>query len=83
MVSGTGPDRSVSTSHKSYRLLDVKNLVNKVRTAEVSKGLPHRKLSPVSSYLLDELIDKYFKEHGNDTVVLEEIVIKDTKQYGI
>jgi len=83
LVEGEDTSRSSSTIFKSYSLLQAKSVINKARAAEIATGKEKRKLSPVSSYILDELITKYFEDTKGKDVILEKIVIKDTKGYGI
>ena len=78
-----GGHPSSSTAYKTYGLLNIKDVISKVRVAEIRKGMPKRKLSPVFRYLLDELIDNYFKDECRKGEVLEKIEIEDTAGYEI
>jgi hypothetical protein len=80
---GEGHDKASITSCKSYSPRELRNVIIKIRDAEMAEGKPKRKLSPVSRYLLDELICKYFKIDAPKGHVLEMIVIEDNKYYGI
>jgi len=74
---------AIITSFKTFSILDAKGIIDRVRLAEEAEGKPKRKLTPVSRYLLDELIFKYFKEDAPRGTVLEMIMIEDNKNYGI
>jgi len=76
------PDSEV-TVYKTYRLKDIRLILNKTRKKEMGAGLPKRRLSPVFTYLLAELIEVYFRDYAPKGVVLEQIIVKDTKNYGL
>lgn len=79
LTSGEGQTRSSATCHKTYKIRDIKDIINPIRRDEVKRGLPRRKLNPVASYLIDVLIDKFLTERSKHGETLEKIVIKDTK----
>ena len=72
-----------STSYKTYRMPEVKDILDKIRKKEALAGLPKRNLSPVTRYILEEMIDQYFKKYAPKGAVLEMIIIKDSKRYGV
>ena len=72
-----------STSYKTYSLAEVKIILDKIRKKEILAGLPKRNLSPVTRYIMEELIDQYFKNYAPKGAILEMIIIKDSKRYGV
>lgn len=75
---------SVSTVYKSYNMKDLKVVLDSIRLPEIEAGMPKRKIAPVFRYLLEHLImSVYFKEYAPKNAILEKIIIKDTKSYGI
>jgi len=72
-----------STVYKTYSLMEVKNILTRIRLEEKSEGQPERKLAPVTRWLLEELIHQYFKTYAPKGAILQKIVIEDSKRYGI
>lgn len=82
-AGGEECSRSISTCYKTYNMLEIKDIIKQVRAVEVADGKPKREVFPVSSYLLEELIHKFFKEYAPRGAVLEKIIMRDTKYDGI
>lgn len=74
---------SCSTIYKSFSMKQVKEVLDSIRGPEVAEGLPKRKLKPISRYILEHLIQVYFEEYAPKKAILEKIIIKDTKDYGL
>jgi len=83
IVPGADGTPSDSASYQSYTLMQAKAVINRIRKEEQLAGLPRRKLAPVSRYLLEELIQRYFKNYSQRGGILVDIKIEDRKQYGI
>ena len=79
LASGEGLTRSSATCYKTYKIKDIRDIINPIRRDEVKRGLPKRKLVPVASYLLDVLIENFLTGRARNGETLEEIIIKDTK----
>jgi len=83
-LGGGGVSNETSiTSFNSYSLIEIKDMIVRVRKAEIAEGKPKRKLSPVSTYILDELIRKYFENDAPRGNTLQMIIIEDKQQHGI
>jgi hypothetical protein len=80
-VQSRGRD-NVSTSYQTFNLLKARGLVTQWRAREEAEGKPKRKLSPITWYVLEELIWQFFREKDKAGDTLEKIIIKDTKANG-
>ena len=65
---------SYTTSYRSLGPRQVKEIIDKIRLRDHT---PKRKVSPVFTYILEELIESFFFHHRNET--LEKVIIKDRK----
>ena len=78
-VSGSGPKRSAITSFKTYSLKEAGEIMHEQRAAEMAAGLPKRKVTPITTYLLEELVQMYFRNYAPKGDILEKIIIKDRR----
>lgn len=76
LKGGVGSTRACIASYKNFSLSETMGIVNQMRTAEMAKGEPKRKLKPLSRYLLDHLLHKYLEEDAPRGRMLEMIVIE-------
>jgi len=74
LVGSVDGKESHTTSYRSLGPRQVKEILEKIRKRD---NTPKRKVSPVFSYILEELTDSCFGEYRNLT--LEKIVIKDKR----
>ena len=74
---GVGSRRSCITSYKTYNLKLAGEVMNKVRSVEEAAGLPKRKINPISVYLLEGLIQTYFKSCASKGDILISIDIEE------
>lgn len=79
-VGGRDGKDSCSTIYKTYNLPQARRLLNFIRLRDKT---PRRKVSPVSAYILEDLIHIYLSEHASNGAVLEKITIKDSKHNAV
>lgn len=79
-VGGEAGEDAFSTCYKTYNLVRARQVINKIRKRD---NTPKRKVAPVSVYILEELIETYFKDYAQEGAVLEKIIIKDSKHEGL
>jgi hypothetical protein len=77
-----GDGSSPTTAFKTFNLLEAKAILTKIRTNEAAAGLPRRSISPISRYILEELIENFLKNDAKDNELVK-ITIEDTKYNGI
>jgi hypothetical protein len=53
--------------------------MNKLRAVEIAAGLPKRKVNPITTYLLEELIQVYFRGHAPKGETFEKITIEEQR----
>ena len=75
--SGSGSKSCAITSFKTYSLTDVAIVLKKQRSAERAAGLPKQKLRPITTHLLEDMIQMYFREYAIKGEQLEKIVVED------
>ena len=63
------------SSMKPYSMVNIRDILHAQKAKRSAAGLPKRDISPVSLWLLDHLLDKYFKEKSKD-YILQEIEIR-------
>jgi len=76
---GEGMELSSITSYKFYNMQETKAIIEQIRAGEKEEGKPRRKLKPISRYLLEEMIRKYFKNEAPRGTTLEKIEIEDNR----
>ncbi len=76
---GSGHSDSIISSYKTYSLKQAGEVMNKIRSAEIAAGKPKRKVTPIITYLLEELIHVYFKDYAPKGDILNEIIIEDQR----
>ena len=79
-TGGEGRTKFSSTSFESFKMNNVGKVLNRARNADIAAGRPKRKLSPISTYLFEHLIQEYFTKYATKDVILEQITIKDTHE---
>jgi hypothetical protein len=77
--SGSGRNISAITSFKTYSLKEAGEVMRNQRAADAAAGLPKRKVNPITTYLLEELIQMYFRDYAPRGDTLEKIMIEDQK----
>jgi hypothetical protein len=82
-VSGTGLERSVGTSHKTFKLKEVGEIIRLDRERSAQQGLPKRKLNPITAYVLDFIIDQFLLDSSREGSILQKITIEDSKENGL
>ena len=55
-------------------------IMNKIRRAEKAAGKPKRKVSPITTYLLEEQIQMYFRDYAAKGGTLETIRIREENE---
>jgi hypothetical protein len=78
MVS-KGENPCKRSSHTPYSVLDVRKIIKRRREEEMKKGKPRRKSSPVTPWLLDELLDIYIAKDSKG-YNLEIITVQDKRE---
>lgn len=73
-----GDKSSPTTSYRTFGLLDVKEILVRMRTKDAVEGKPKRSLAPISRYVLEELTQEFLREHSPDCELVK-IVIEDSK----
>lgn len=63
------------SSLKSYSMLDIRKLMKKVKAQRSEEGLPSRKISPISLWILDDILNRYFENESQD-YILDKVNIK-------
>jgi hypothetical protein len=80
---GGDEDKFISTSYKTYTLTEASAIISQLRAGEQEIGKPKRKLKPISRYILEELIQQYFRKGAKRGTILEMITIEDTRKNGL
>lgn len=78
--AGVGRRRGSITSFKTYNLKQAGEVMNKIRSVEAAADLPKRKINPISTYLLEGLIQAYFKGRGSKGYILTSIDIEEQNE---
>lgn len=73
-----GDGTSPTTSYRTFSLVDVREILVRMRTQDAIAGKPKRSLAPISRYVLEELTREYLKEHAGDSELVK-IIIEDSK----
>jgi hypothetical protein len=76
-MSGT-TDRCTRSTFKSYSMPDVRKLVVNIRKEEEATGKHKRKISPITTWILEDAISKYMAEFSKD-YLLEKLEILDLR----
>jgi len=77
MSKGENPCKR--SSHTPYSVIDVRKIIKRRREEETKTGKPRRRTSPVSPWLLDELLDVYIAKDAEE-YELEMITIQDKRE---
>jgi len=76
--SGTR-NRSAITSFKSYTLKQAGETMHRQRAEDIAAGLPKRKVNPITTYLLEDLVQLYFRDYASKGDTLEMIRVEDQR----
>ena len=79
VTGGEKYEGKVSTSYKTYNLMEVQRIIMKHRRIARKNGMPTKKLIPVTLYILEELIDEYTQDGAS----VLDIKIEEVYPHGI
>jgi len=79
-TGGEGHRKAISTSFENFKMTQIGVVLNRARDLDVEAGRPKRKLAPITTYLLEHMIQKYFTKYAPKGDILELIEIKDTNE---
>ena len=71
------------TVFETYEIGKVTRLVKETRIKEEAMGLPKRRLNPIARYILEDMIDVYWRESAPKGYELAYIQIEDNKPNGL
>jgi len=74
---GSVRNRAAISSFKTYSLQEVAEIMKKQRIMRKTAGLPKPRLRPITTYLLEDLVQLYFRDYASKGDILEKIVIED------
>lgn len=76
-MSGT-TDKCTRSTFKSYSMPDVREILANVRKEEEATGKHKRRISPITTWILEDAINKYMTEFSKN-FLLEELEILDLR----